>query len=295
MYDELLELYDKLSEHNIVAPPAHTTITPKIGILLGESGNFMGAMYLNETAIVPCTEQSECRTSNIAPHLIHDNLSYVGNINGYENRFSAYVAQLGEYVSQVDDKLAHAVYSHVKTGLLLDELKPITNCIPYPLERISVVFAIPGIDTTINHSWEKYYISRLPINGMCPITGEAAYIPKTYPQNLRKQGDRAKLFQGTSKIQFGDYPPCSPGYVTAQKICHTIQWLTTSSDTIVGDERGPLANYVPLKEYAKLKGVNPANVRQKILRGTLESKKFGSEWFLDINTPYNDARKTKTN
>lgn len=56
-------------------------------------------------------------------------------------------------------------------------------------------------------------------------------------------------------------------------------------------DEGPLYNYIPLKEYAEIHGANPANVRQKILRGTLPAKKIGSEWFIDINTPYTDARR----
>ena len=98
MYKDLLELYDKLEPYNVVAPPAHTTITPKIGVLLDPNGNFMGATYVNETAIVPCTEKSEYRTSGPYPHLIHDNLSYVGNLPGYESRFELYISQFVDYL-----------------------------------------------------------------------------------------------------------------------------------------------------------------------------------------------------
>lgn len=293
MYEELLDLYRKLEPLNIVAPPAHTIITPKIGVLLGLHGNLMGAMYINETAIVPCTEQSECRTSNIAPHLIHDNLSYVGNMPGYEQRFSAYMSQLHDYINHVEDSLAKAVYKHLNdgNGLLMAELKPLLDCIPVPAERISVVFGIPGMKTTINHDWTKYYVNSLPINGMCSITGEPDHIPDSYPSNIRNQGDMAKLFQRSTKNTIMGMQKCSPGYIASQKICHVLQWLSTGSDLTVGNENGPLINYIIIKEYARINGVDPANIRQKISRGTLEAKKIGNEWLIDKDTPYKDARK----
>jgi len=57
------------------------------------------------------------------------------------------------------------------------------------------------------------------------------------------------------------------------------------------DADGPVPGYIPIKDYATQHGVNPANIRQKILRGTLAAKKFGNEWFLDKNTPYLDKRR----
>lgn len=292
MYKDLLDLYDKLEAYKVVAPPAHTTITPKIGVLLNPDGNFMGAMYINETAIVPCTEQSEYRTSNIAPHLIHDNLSYVGNLPGYEDRFAAYMEQLEDYIGHVDDPLAKAVYTHAGTGLLLDELKPITDSIPVPIKSIAVSFGIPGMNTTINYDWTRYYVDSLPVNGVCSITGEPAYIPYGYPKNLRKQGDMTKLFLNPkAEESVDDRPVCAPGYVASQKICHALQWLTSAPNVTAGNDDGPLYNYVTIREYAKIHGVNPANVRQKILRGTLEAERLGNEWLIDKNTPYTDARR----
>jgi hypothetical protein len=293
MYKDLLELYDKLEPYNVVAPPAHTTITPKIGVLLDPNGNFMGAMYVNETAIVPCTEKSEYRTSGAYPHLIHDNLSYVGNLPGYENRFELYISQLEDYVAHVDDPLARAVCAHAKTGMLLMEIQPIINAIKtaLPADKIPVVFAIPGLKTTVSPAWTEYYVKQLPVNGVCSVTNEPAYIPEGYPKNLRKQGDMSKLFQSSSKKMTDGAPICAPGYIASQKICHALQWLTSAPDVTVGNDEGPLYNYIPLKEYAEIHGANPANVRQKILRGTLPAKKIGSEWFIDINTPYTDARR----
>jgi hypothetical protein len=58
---------------------------------------------------------------------------------------------------------------------------------------------------------------------------------------------------------------------------------------IIGD-RMELIN---LKEYAKIHGVKPATVRQKILRGNLKAKKIGRDWVISKSEPYIDGRKKR--
>ena len=50
-------------------------------------------------------------------------------------------------------------------------------------------------------------------------------------------------------------------------------------------------NLISLSEYAKLHGVHPDTVRQKILRGTLKAEKIGRNWAIDKDEPYIDMRK----
>lgn len=38
---------------------------------------------------------------------------------------------------------------------------------------------------------------------------------------------------------------------------------------------------ISLAEYARLTGANPANLRQKIARGTLEAKKIENKWYIE--------------
>lgn len=102
----------------------------------------------------------------------------------------------------------------------------------------------------------------------------------------------AKLFLNPkAEESVDDRPVCAPGYVASQKICHALQWLTSAPDVTAGNDDGPLYNYVTIREYAKIHGVNPANVRQKILRGTLDAERLGNEWLIDKDTPYTDARR----
>jgi len=38
---------------------------------------------------------------------------------------------------------------------------------------------------------------------------------------------------------------------------------------------------ISLTEYSRLTGANPANLRQKIARGTLEAKKIENKWYIE--------------
>lgn len=38
---------------------------------------------------------------------------------------------------------------------------------------------------------------------------------------------------------------------------------------------------ISLAEYSKLTGANPANLRQKIARGTLKAKKIENKWYIE--------------
>ena len=55
-----------------------------------------------------------------------------------------------------------------------------------------------------------------------------------------------------------------------------------------------LDNMMPLKEWAKREGIDPATARQKILRGQLEAVKIGRDWWIDRDTRNVDHRKKPT-
>ena len=38
---------------------------------------------------------------------------------------------------------------------------------------------------------------------------------------------------------------------------------------------------ISLAEYARMTGANPANLRQKIARGTLKAKKIENKWYIE--------------
>ena len=47
---------------------------------------------------------------------------------------------------------------------------------------------------------------------------------------------------------------------------------------------------IPLKEWAVSIGMNPANARQKAIRGTLPAVKMGRDWFIEESAQNIDKR-----
>ena len=81
IWKDLIETYDKQREARHICPIAHTQIIAHIGVMLDEDSNFLAAAKIRQSIFAPCTAKSECRSNNIAPHLVHDNASYVSCIN----------------------------------------------------------------------------------------------------------------------------------------------------------------------------------------------------------------------
>lgn len=53
-----------------------------------------------------------------------------------------------------------------------------------------------------------------------------------------------------------------------------------------------MGKLIPIKEYAERHKKNPANIRQKIIRGGLKTAiKIGRDWMIDEDEPYQDRRK----
>lgn len=230
---ELINLYDMLMDAGEpICPVAHTYITAHICVLLDRCGNFLAATRApvdGELVAVPCTIESEARTSNVAPHLISDQVGYVIRWPGMEKRHEAYIDQLKRYVESVpDDIYAAAVYKHAKTGLLIDEIR---NLMPKlnPV-KTNVIFSVYGMPSNGRDLlWTEHYTASLPKTGVCSITGELDYIPLSYPRDLRMPGDRARLIIANQR-PLDSMPSNSVGYVASQKCCHAIQYMAYGRD-----------------------------------------------------------------
>lgn len=220
-YKEIIKLYDNSWQTGTVAPIAHTMTRAKIGVLLSPNGQLLAAKKIDEVMPIPCTVQSETRTSNIAPHAIHDNITYLSETPGREKRYIAYMDQLRNYLSETDDLLAYAVYKYLRRGTIRMELAPILTNIQAS-EGACISFALPGMKTTISESWIEWYTSYLPQNGTCAITGKPDYIPDAYPRNIRYASDMSHLFV-KEEVQLNCMENLTAGYTAAQKILHVLQ------------------------------------------------------------------------
>ena len=70
----------------------------------------------------------------------------------------------------------------------------------------------------------------------------------------------------------------SKGLLEYQKKMHD----STMAEFIVElTKRNSERELISLAEYSRLTGANPANLRQKIARGTLEAKKIENKWYVE--------------
>lgn len=224
-YKGLMEYYDNLvNSGKPVCPIAHTCITCHIGVLIDPDGVFLCAKapdVKGELLPVPCTVKSEMRTSNIAPHLLHDNLCYVADYGTkYKPRHDAYMDQLKKYVDCCPhDLYANAIYKYVSKNTLVNDIKDILNeydHADYGRDKLNILFCVYGMDNEgEDKQWTEWYIKQLIPNGLCCITGERDYIPDAYPKRITSTSGKEVLFSGDSCV----------GYIASQKIIHTIQYL----------------------------------------------------------------------
>lgn len=233
-YEAILEAYEKFGVEEII-PIAHIRIRPDIGILLDDNGNFLGAMInRDERCSIPCTIGSESRTNNIAPHPIHDNMTYLcGDYPKYKERHTAYMQQLEDYVNNVDDKLAKSVLLYLQKYTIRYDISELVKQIKDTSEeKLMIVFATLTHQDTISKEWKDYYLSSLPKNGICSITGIMDHIPDKYPKGIRYPSDMAKLFMATPK-KLDSMPTIAPGYIASQRIIHTLQFMTYEGESWV--------------------------------------------------------------
>ena len=226
VWEEVLKQYEMLGVENII-PVSHIRIKPDIGVLLDDNGNFVGAAIItNERCSIPCTIDSESRTSGTTPHPIHDNMTYIcGEYPAYEKRHDAYMKQLQNYIENVDDTLAKSVYRYLKKGTIRLDIENLTKQIEsISEEKVMVVFATLSHRDTISRKWTEYYTSTLEKNGICGITGEKDHIPDKYPKGIRNPSDQTKLFISNPR-KMDSIPTTVPGYIASQKIIHTLQFM----------------------------------------------------------------------
>ena len=252
-WKEILQFYEDMGVEDII-PIAHTRVKPNIKVLLDESGNFVGAM-LNEQDrfTIPCTIESESRTSGCAPHPIHDNMQYLFdtyNDPKCKEKHENYMKQLEKYIEEVDDELAKSVYRFLEKGLLRDCIKDLLKKVNLPEEKVMICFVMVTREaltrTSISEEkykdfclyalragdgqdfkWRDYYLKKLTPNGICGITGKPDFIPPTYPKGIRNSRDSSKLFTGGTKenLSVNGKPVINPGYMISQKIIHTLQCM----------------------------------------------------------------------
>ena len=130
LFQNLLETYEKCSavvgivqtdsngnanEKKTLLPIFHMTFKSAICVTLDNQGKFIRATRDSKetTIIIPCTESSFGRSSNIAAHPLCDQLDYVGGIN--DDKTIAFLAELDSWKGNCELLNAIRIYVSGKT------------------------------------------------------------------------------------------------------------------------------------------------------------------------------------
>ncbi|MCQ5209387.1 MAG: type I-C CRISPR-associated protein Cas8c/Csd1 [Megasphaera massiliensis] len=119
----------------VLMPICHVVQKAQIEVTIDGEGNFSHASVLpkaEQSTLLPCTPASEVRTSNLAPHPLHDKLIYIardGDLYREErdkkgrSPYSLYVELLGKWVhSPYSIPKVEAVYKYVTQHDIIDDL-----------------------------------------------------------------------------------------------------------------------------------------------------------------------------
>ncbi|GAK11818.1 type I-C CRISPR-associated protein Cas8c/Csd1 [Geomicrobium sp. JCM 19039] len=120
------------SEYTLL-PIAHTTQQAHIEVTIDHEGDFLEASVIGKVStVLPCTEKSLIRTSNVEPHPLHDKLMYVaGDFQKYggKNRgkdqtpHEKYLDNLRKWAMSENTTIqVRSIYEYLKKGSLIEDL-----------------------------------------------------------------------------------------------------------------------------------------------------------------------------
>lgn len=134
-HEDLVGKRDIEGSKAVLMPICHAVQQAKIELTIDGKGNFSHARALpkaEQSTLLPCTPASEIRTSNLAPHPLHDKLIYIArDCDLYREErdkkgrspYSLYVKLLGKWVqSPYCNPKVEAVYKYVTQHDIIDDL-----------------------------------------------------------------------------------------------------------------------------------------------------------------------------
>lgn len=254
---ELSKTYDNCqkevgwnAERPMLLPHSHLTVQAQIEIVLDLIGNFLRARRLEKSeslTMIPVTEDSATRSSDIAPMPLCDKLCYIaGDFDklckpdkSKAEYYANYMEKLWNWASQGDSpKEVKAIHTYLSKG---NVIKDLMEQQVYESPDDFVRFVIQGIDGLVVGVWENqeivnsfssYYLGTIKEKGLCFASGEPTAITEKLPAKIRNAGDKAKLISSNDKKGYtfrGRFKTANEavgvGYLTAQKAHNALRWL----------------------------------------------------------------------
>ncbi|MCC2256182.1 type I-C CRISPR-associated protein Cas8c/Csd1 [Ruminococcus sp. CLA-AA-H200] len=272
--NELLDLYDRNTDEigkicedrygnrYALLPMYHSSAMADIEVTITDQGEFITASRIEKEeryTVIPVTEESCNRTSNVNPHPLCDSLPYLAagyrdyvrspqkGISAYHTK---YMDQLGKWHSSADTHDAvDALYQYLSSGTLLQDLVEAKvlhvdddGCLPEPDSKPFLRFLIKygdseepqpcWLDRSLQEAWIRYYRSLERPEVLDYLTGEMQRECVLHPKKVRNDRDGAKLFSSNDTTSFtfrGRFSnrdeAVTIGEETSQKLHNALKWI----------------------------------------------------------------------
>lgn len=260
-----------------LCPIAHYILKSSIEIELDEFGGFVSASKVEEAnckIILPCTEPSATRTSNVAAHPLCDRLEYLVSMTVKEEKdgkvvyrdtaekHADFLEVLGAWVSSAHaTPLINAVYAYIKGGTILKDLAD-NDIIKLDENGMCDTGSINGSkysdclvrwvvngekcweDKSLFSAWQEYYLEKKShdIRGVCMITGETNVpIALAYDKGILQGDVNGKIVSETRVPGFtfrgrvaNAEQVFTMGYENAQKAYKALRWIASNQGVAFG-------------------------------------------------------------
>lgn len=278
-YENLKKNKEALKECSMpLVPVSHTVQTAHLEIILDESGKIRRMEEISKDealTICPCTENSICRTSKNAPHMLYDNLKNVAgdaadyfHNEKYREKFVLYCSQLKEWC---DDPLCprdvHSIYNYVIKGNMIEDIirygvlkeedgklkwngrsenKPadaagtfVRFCVEKNLgDKIECNQNLELINAYITYDAKKYTHKR-----MCFVSGKVVPVTYKHPAKIRYSGDAPKLISSNDTTGYtyrGRFQRAEDAFAIGYEISHkahsALRWLIANQGIRNGEQ-----------------------------------------------------------
>lgn len=252
-YDAHAALVGEYSENaEPLAPIGHILAKATVRITLTKDGKFYSAEAFdkNDTIIIPVTEDSGCRSRNLAPHPLCDKLKYISP-KGSE-AYEKYVQALQNWAKSAHSHpFLNAILTYVESDTVLSDLETcgILTKGAKGSDDEFVCWRVIGVDTEEPCCWKNknlmqayidyYNANDLPNmkEGFCMVEGKYTAIPQKHPNGIVRKPYTAKLISGNDEEGFtyrgrffNSEQAATVGYVASQKAHNALRWLVSTQE-----------------------------------------------------------------
>lgn len=244
-------------DSSIMAPIAHIIKRASIIITIDIDGNFKDATLVSQDApkiIIPATEASAGRSSNICAHPLCDKLEYL--MPGNKKKFDDYIGQLRKWATsdqshpKVKAVLSYAEKGNVWTDLVKCGLMKSDKSEMAKDKDKMICWSVLGCapedcwnDKELVEAFIEYYrASRDKQGAFCMVQGERGTAAKQHPKGIASKYGNAKLISANDASGFTyrgrfveDWQAATVGYDTSQKAHNALQWLIENQGRYCAD------------------------------------------------------------